>query len=131
MAKIISIIQKRHLITYKVLEKNDIRACGILDYKVFIELDNGKIRVVSADEYDIEGRTAQELIDHCEKDGVSPYGDRTVTIDEFNEFVQALQIDGAKPMDAIDSVLFALKESGCQCSDEVQKLIENFYPNIP
>lgn len=131
MARIISIIKERHLVTYKVSEKTNIRACGFYDYKVFIELDNGKMRVVSADEYDIEGRTAQELIDYCEKDGVSPYGDRTVTIDEFNEFVQALQIDGAKPMDAIDSVLFALKESGCQCSGDVEKLIENVYPNIP
>ena len=131
MARIISIIKERHLITYKVSEKTNIRACGFYDYKVFIELDNGKTLVVSAEEWDIEGRTAQELIDYCEKDGVSPYGDRTVTIDEFNEFVQALQIDGAKPMDAIDSVLFALKESGCQCSGDVEKLIENVYPNIP
>lgn len=131
MAKIISIIQKRHLITYKVLEKNDIRACGFHDYKVFIELDNGKMRVVSADEYDIEGRTAQELIDHCEKDGVRPYGDKIVSIKEFNEFVKAMLSEGYEPMDAIDSVLFALKESGCQCSDDVQKLIENLYPNIP
>lgn len=131
MARIISIIKERHLVTYKVLEKTNIRACGFYDYKVFIELDNGKTLVVSAEEWDIEGRTAQELIDYCEKDGVSPYGDRTVTIDEFNEFVQALQIDGAKPMDAIDSVLFALKESGCQCSGDVEKLIENVYPNIP
>ena len=131
MARIISIIKERHLVTYKVAEKTNIRACGFYDYKVFIELDNGKTLVVSAEEWDIEGRTAQELIDYCEKDGVSPYGDRTVTIDEFNEFVQALQIDGAKPMDAIDSVLFALKESGCQCSGDVEKLIENVYPNIP
>ena len=131
MARIISIIKERHLVTYKVSEKTNIRACGFYDYKVFIELDNGKTLVVSAEEWDIEGRTAQELIDYCEKEGVSPYGDRTVTIDEFNEFVQALQIDGAKPMDAIDSVLFALKESGCQCSGDVEKLIENVYPNIP
>ena len=131
MARMISIIKERHLVTYKVSEKTNIRACGFYDYKVCIELDNGKTLVVSAEEWDIEGRTAQELIDYCEKDGVSPYGDRTVTIDEFNEFVQALQIDGAKPMDAIDSVLFALKESGCQCSGDVEKLIENVYPNIP
>ena len=131
MARIISIIKERHLVTYKVSEKINIRACGFYDYKVFIELDNGKTLVVSAEEWDIEGRTAQELIDYCEKDGVSPYGDRIVTIDEFNEFVQALQIDGVKPMDAIDSVLFALKESGCQCSGDVEKLIENVYPNIP
>ena len=131
MARIISIVPKRHLVTFKVSEKNDLRACGFHDYKVFIELDNGKTLVVSAEEWDIEGRTAQELIDYCEKDGVSPYGDRTGTIDEFNEFVQALQIDDAKPMDAIDSVLFALKESGCQCSGDVEKLIENVYPNIP
>ena len=131
MARIISIIQERHLVTYKVSEKTNIRACGFYDYKVFIELDNGKMRVVSAEEWDIEGRTAQELIDYCEKDGVSPYGDRTVTIDEFNEFVEALQIDGTKPMDAIDSVLFVLKESGCQCSGDVEKLIKNVYPNIP
>lgn len=131
MARIISIIKERHLVTYKVSEKTNIRACGFYDYKVFIELDNGKTLVVSAEEWDIEGRTAQELIDYCEKDGVSPYGDRTVTIDEFNEFVQALQIDGAKPMDAIDSVLFVLKESGCQCSGDVEKLIKDVYPNIP
>ena len=112
-------------------EKSNIRACGFYDYKVFIELDNGKMLIVSAEEWDIEGRTAQELIDHCEKDGVRPFGDRIVSINEFNEFVEALQRDGTKPMDAIDMVLFTLKESGCQCSGDVAKLIENVYPNIP
>lgn len=131
MAKIISIIPKRHLIVYQVSEKPYIRGCGFCDYKVFIELDNGKMRVVSADEYDINGHTAQELIDRCEKDGVRPYDDNIVTMDEFNEFVGAMLREGDKPMEAIDSVLFALKESGCQCSDDVEKLIENVYPNIP
>jgi len=131
MAKIISIIPKRHLIVYQVSEKPYIRACGICDYKVFIELDNGKMRVVSADVDDIDGHTAQELIDRCEEDGLMPYDDHIVTMDEFNEFVEAMLRENDKPMDAIDSVLFALKESGCQCSDDVEKLIENVYPNIP
>ena len=131
MAKIISIVPKRHLVTYKVSEKSNIRACGFYDYKVFIELDNGKMLIVSAEEWDIEGRTAQELIDHCEKDGIRPYGDNIVSIKEFNEFVEAMLSDGAKPMDAIDMVLFTLKESGCECSGDVAKLIENVYPNIP
>ena len=130
MAKIISIIPKRHLVTFKVSEKSDLRACGFHDYKVFIELDNGKMCVVPADEWDIEGRTAQEIIDLCEKDGVRSYDD-IVSIKEFNVFVKAMLLEGDEPMGAIDSVLFALKESGCQCSDDVQKLIENVYPNIP
>lgn len=130
MAKIISIIQKRHLVTYKVSEKSNIRACGFHDYKVFIELDNGKMRIVSADEDDIEGHTAQEIIDDCEEAGLRPY-DNIVSIKEFNEFVQALLFERDEPIDAIDSVLFALKESGCQCSGDVEKLIENVYPNIP
>ena len=131
MAKIISIVPKRHLIVYQVSEKPYIRGCGISDYKVFIELDNGKMRIVSADEYDIDGHTAQELIDRCEKDGVRSYDDQTVTMDEFNEFVKALLREGDNPMEAIDTVLFLLKESGCQCSADVEKLIENVYPNIP
>ena len=131
MARIISIIQERHLVTYKVSEKTNIRACGFYDYKVLIELDNGKYRFFSVDEWEIDGHTAQEIIDDREKEEVRPFGDRTVTIDEFNEFVEALQIDGTKPMDAIDSVLFVLKESGCQCSGDVEKLIKDVYPNIP
>lgn len=130
MARIISIVPKRHLVTFKVSEKSDLRACGFHDYKVFIELDNGKMCVVPADEWDIEGHTAQEIIDLCEKDGVRSYDD-IVSIKEFNVFVKAMQLEGDEPMGAIDSVLFALKESGCQCSDDVQKLIENVYPNIP
>ena len=130
MARIISIVPKRHLVTFKVSEKNDLRACGFHDYKVFIELDNGNMCVVPADEYDIDGRTAQELIDLCEKDEVRSY-DNIVGIKEFNEFVKAMLFEGDEPMGAIDSVLFVLKESGCQCSDDVQKLIENVYPNIP
>ena len=131
MAKIISIVPKRHLIVYQVSEKPYIRGCGISDYKVFIELDNGKMRVVPADECDIDGHTAQEIIDRCKEEGVRSYDDQIVTIDEFNEFVKALLREGEKPMDAIDSVLFLLKESGCQCSGDVEKLIKNVYPNIP
>jgi hypothetical protein len=131
MANIISIIPKRHLATYKVSERINIRACGFYDYKVFIELDDGKIRVLSADESDIDGRTAQELIDHYDGEGIRSFDDNVVTMNDFNEFVRALQSEGDSPMDAIDSVLFTLKESGCQCSGDVEKLIENVYPNIP
>lgn len=131
MARIISIIQERHLVTYKVSEKTNIRACGFYDYKVLIELDNGKYRFFSVEECDIDGHTAQEIIDDCEKEEVRPFGDNIVSIKEFNEFVKAMLLEGDEPMDAIDSVLFVLKESGCQCSGDVEKLIKDVYPNIP
>ena len=130
MAKIISIVPKRHLVTYVVSKSKKLRGCAYYDYKVFVELDNGKYRLLSADDYDIDGHTAQEIIDDNEKEGTRIFDD-VVNMDLFNEFVLALQYEGDKPMDAIDSVLFTLKGSGCQCSGDVEKLIENVYPNIP
>lgn len=128
MAKIISIVPKRHLVTYVMSKSKKLRGCAYHDYKVFVELDDGKYRLLSADDYDIDGHTAQEIIDDNEKDDTRIFDD-VVNMDLFNEFVLALQYDGDKPMDAIDTVIFTLKESGCQCSGGVDELIKN-YPDL-
>lgn len=129
MARIISIVPKRHLVTYIMSEKKKLRGCAYHDYKVFVELNNGKHRLLSADDYDIDGNTAQEIIDDNEKEDIRIFDD-VVNMDLFNEFVLALQYDGDKPMDAIDTVIFTLKNSGCQCTQDVTELIKN-YPGLP
>jgi len=129
MAKIISIVPKRHLVTYVMSKSKKLRGCAYNDYKVFVELDNGKYRLLSADDYEIDGHTAQEIIDYNEKEDKRIFDD-VVNMELFNEFVLALQYDGDKPMDAIDTVIFTLKESGCQCSEGVDELIKN-YPGMP
>lgn len=128
MAKIISIVPKRHLVTYVMSKSKKLRGCAYHDYKVFVELDDGKYRLLSADDYDIDGYTAQEIIDDNEKEGIRIF-DNVVNMDHFNEFVLALQYDGDKPMDAIDTVIFTLKNSGCQCTQDVMELIKN-YPDL-
>ena len=129
MAKIISIVPKRHLVTYVMSKSKKLRGCAYNDYKVFVELDNGKYRLLSADDYEIDGHTAQEIIDYNEREDKRIFDD-VVNMELFNEFVLALQYDGDKPMDAIDTVIFTLKESGCQCSEGVDELIKN-YPGMP
>ena len=129
MAKIISIEPKRHLVTYVMSKSKKLRGCAYNDYKVFVELDNGKYRLLSADDYEIDGHTAQEIIDYNEREDKRIFDD-VVNMELFNEFVLALQYDGDKPMDAIDTVIFTLKESGCQCSEGVDELIKN-YPGMP
>lgn len=128
MAKIISIVPKRHLVTYVMSKDKKLRGCAYHDYKVFVELDDGKYRLLSADDYDIDGNTAQDIIDYNEEEGIRIFDD-VVNMDRFNEFVLALQCDGDKPMDAIDTVIFTLKESGCQCTQDVTELIKN-YPDV-
>lgn len=128
MAKIISIVPKRHLVTYVMSKNKKLRGCAYHDYKVFVELDDGKYRLLSADDYDIDGNTAQDIIDYNEEEGIRIFDD-VVNMDRFNEFVLALQCDGAKPMDAIDTVIFTLKGSGCQCTQDVTELIKN-YPDV-
>lgn len=128
MAKIISIIPKRHLVTFKMSDKSKLRGCGYYDYKAFVESDNGKISSLSVDESDIIYNTIEEIMQEQLKDEVTAFDD-VVTKDCFNEFVKAkILIEGDTPLAAFEDVLFILKESKCKCITYIQKLIDDVYP---
>ena len=128
MARIVNVIYKPHLATYKAYENTEYRCTGVCDYKVIVETNDEGIFVASiSDDFDLEGIELDELIEHLKKDGgledewVPFY--RAVGVEDMNNFINGQIEQGDTPLDALIGTLSDIRESGALCTDEVKKLI--------
>lgn len=128
MARIVNVIYKPHLATYKAYEDTEYRCTIVCEYKVVIETDDKEIFVASIlDDLDLEGIELDELIEHLKKDGgledewVPFY--RAVGVEDMNNFINGQIEQGDTPLDALFGILSNIRESGALCTDEVKELI--------
>ena len=128
MARIVNVIYKPHLATYKAYENTEYRCTIVCEYKVVIETDDKEIFVASIfDDLDLEGIELDELIEHLKKDGgledewVPFY--RAVGVEDMNNFINGQIEQGDTPLDALFGTLSDIRESGALCTDEVKELI--------
>ena len=128
MARIVNVIYKPHLATYKAYENTEYRCTIVCEYKVVIETDDKEIFVASIlDDLDLEGIELDELIEHLKKDGgledewVPFY--RAVGVEDMNNFINGQIEQGDTPLDALIGTLSNIRESGALCTDEVKELI--------
>ena len=128
MARIVNVIYKPHLATYKAYENTEYRCTIVCEYKVVIETDDKEIFVASiSDDLDLEGIKLDELIEHLKKDGgledewVPFY--RAVGVEDMNNFINGQIEQGDTPLDALIGTLSNIRESGALCTDEVKELI--------
>ena len=128
MARIVNVIYKPHLATYKAYENTEYRCTIVCEYKVVIETDDKEIFVASiSDDLDLEGIKLDELIEHLKKDGgledewVPFY--RAVGVEDMNNFINGQIEQGDTPLDALIGTLSDIRESGALCTDEVKELI--------
>ena len=128
MARIVNVIYKPHLATYKAYENTEYRCTIVCEYKVVIETDDKEIFVASiSDDFDLEGIELDELIEHLKKDGgledewVPFY--RAVGVEDMNNFINGQIEQGDTPLDALIGTLSDIRESGALCTDEVKELI--------
>lgn len=128
MARIISVLYKPHLVTYKAYEKTEYRCTTVCEYKVIIETDDKEIFVASImNDSDLQEIELDKLIEHIEKDGGLedewvPFN-RAVGVDDINCFINGGIETGETPLDALIGTLSDIRESGAICTDEVKKLI--------
>ena len=129
MARIVNMIYKPHLASFKAYDDAENKCCVICDYKVVMETDDGRLLIASVmDDSDLMGFRIDEAIKNLE-DGnqciFRPVQHR-VGINEVNDFLKAELMEGSnKPIEAYRYVLDTIRESGCLCTDEVKKLLEN------
>ena len=128
MARIVNVIYKPHLATYKAYENSEYRCTIVCEYKIVIETDDKEIFVASiSDDFDLEGIELDELIEHLKKDGglkdewVPFY--RAVGVEDMNNFINGQIEQGDTPLDALIGTLSDIRESGALCTDEVKELI--------
>ena len=128
MARIVNVIYKPHLATYKAYENTEYRCTIVCEYKVVIETDDKEIFVASiSDDLDLEGIELDELIEHLKKDrGLEdewvPFY-RAVGVEDMNNFINGQIEQGDTPLDALIGTLSDIRESGALCTDEVKELI--------
>ena len=128
MARIVNVIYKPHLATYKAYENTEYRCTIVCEYKVVIETDDKEIFVASIlDDLDLEGIELDELIEHLKNDGGledewGPF-DRAVGVEDMNNFINGQIEQGDTPLDALIGTLSNIRESGALCTDEVKELI--------
>ena len=128
MARIVNVIYKPHLATYKAYDNSDFRCCTMCDYKVIIEESNGCLLVASIlDEACLEEIDLDELVEHLSKGGEDedefyPFN-RAVGISDINNFINGFIEEGDQPLSALSRVLQDIRKSGVWCTDEVKKLI--------
>lgn len=128
MARIVNVIYKPHLATYKAYENTEYRCTIVCEYKVVIETDDKEIFVASiSDDFVLEGIELDEIIEHLKKDGgledewVPFY--RAVGVEDMNNFINGQIEQGDTPLDALIGTLSNIRESGALCTDEVKELI--------
>ena len=129
MARIVNVIYKPHLATYKAYDNSDFRCCSMCDYKVIIEESNGCLLVASIlDEACLKEIDLDELVEHLLKGGEDedefyPFN-RAVGISDINNFINGSIEEGDKPLSALSKVLQDIRESGVRCTDEVKEILE-------
>lgn len=129
MSRIVNVIYKPHLATFKAYDDAENKCCVICDYKVIIETDDRRILIASVmDDCDLKGFDIDDTIKNLE-DGnqciFRPVQHR-IDINELNDFLEGEIDEGSnKPIEAFRYVLDTIRESGCLCNDEVKKLLEN------
>ncbi len=129
MARIVNVIYKPHLVTYKAYDSSDYRCCGICDYKVVIEKDNGRLLVASImDDACLREIDLEQLVERLSKKGENedefyPFIG-AVYVSDINKFINGLIEQGHEPLEALSRVLQEIRESGVWCTDEVKEILE-------
>ena len=128
MARIVNVIYKPHLATYKAYENTEYRCTIVCEYKVVIETDDKEIFVASIlDDSELEDIELDKLIEHLKKDGglenewVPFY--RAVGVEDMNNFINGQIEQGDTPLDALIGTLSDIRESGALCTNEVKELL--------
>ena len=128
MARIVNVIYKPHLATFKAYDGAEHRCTIVCEYKVVIETDEKEIFVASIlDDSELQDIELDKLIEHLKKDGGMEDEwvafNVPVKVSDLNYFISGGMEQGNTPLDALLGTLSDIRESGALCTDEVKELI--------
>ena len=141
MARIINVIRQPHLVTFRAYKNSNYRCCGVCDYKVIIENEDGELLVSSVldddclKDFDLEEAIRKEADDTRNQVWFYRFN-HAVGKDDIDNFVNGqIEQSADRAVDSFCDVLARLRESNCIISnsgmgalkalkDELDKTIE-------
>ena len=134
MARIINVIRHPHLVTFRAYDTSDYRCCGVCDYQVIIETDDGKLLMSSVlDEdcmadFDLDEAIRKESDDTHNQDWFYRFT-HAVGKDDIDNFVNGqIEQSADHAIESFCDVLARLRESNCIISNsgmEALKMLKN------
>lgn len=135
MARIVNVIYRPHLVSYKVCEETDYRCCGVCDYKVIIETDNGQLLTASIlDDCDLRQFDLEEAIrkagdDTQNQDFYYPF-EHCVNEKDFDSFVNGHIEEGSDAAKAFSRTVSALRKSNHNISESLREQLNRLATEI-
>ena len=133
MARVVNVIHKPHLAKYRADDvPQHLRSCIVCNYKVIVELDDGRLIASSVlddfglKEFDIEECVKNELSESRDEDWFYPV-ERPVCVEDLNIFIESSIEEGYKPLKSVLDVLKQVKRSGCLVTEGVKEILENVH----
>lgn len=128
MARIVNVIESPHLVTYKGYEDSEYVCCGVCQYKVFIETDEGSLLAASVlddsdlHEFDVDKATEELLKDSHDSDFFYTFN-KCVGVDDFSSFVNGMVETGYNATEALTSVIHDIIEGHALVSRELREVM--------
>lgn len=135
MARIVNVIYRPHLVSYRGYEKTDYRCCAVCAYKVVIETDDGQLLIASAmDDFDICDFDIEEAIrkisdETQNQDYFYPF-ERCVDEKNFDSFVNGHIEAGSKAIEAFFDTVSALHETNHNVTDSLREQLNRLATEI-
>ena len=130
MARIVNVIYKPHLCTYKAYDNSDYRCPIVCDYKVVIESDKQMFVASVLDDEDLREFDISDFLCKLAANGDLWYPFQgLITEDTINNYLEGLIETGVKPLEALHQVFSDIRRSEANCSGEVKKMIDKYFTN--
>lgn len=135
MARIVNVIYRPHLVSYRAYEETDYRCCTVCDYKVFIETDNGQLMTASVlddcgiGEFDIEEAIRMTSDETQNQDFFYPF-ERRVDEKDFDSFVNGRIETGSKAIEAFSDTVSALHQANHHITDSLREQLNRLATEI-
>ena len=130
MRRIVNVIYKPHLATYKAYDEAKDRCCCVCDWKVIVEMEDGGLLTCSVidedclSDFDLQSDVDKQLANN-ETDVYHRFR-YAVGVTDVEEFIRAQIDEGSDSVfAAIKRVFSEIRESGQRCTREVEELMEN------
>lgn len=135
MARIVNVIYRPHLVSYRGYEETDYRCCAVCGYKVVIETDNGQLLTASVMndddicEFDIEEAIRKTSDKTQNQDFFYPF-ERCVDEKDFDSFVNGLIETGCKAIESFSDTVSALHQTNHNITDSLRKQLNSLATEI-
>lgn len=135
MARIVSVIYRPHLVSYKGCNETNYRCCAVCNYKVVIETDDGWLLIASAmDDFDIREFDIEEAIrkisdETQNQDCFYPF-ENCVGEKDFDSFVNGLIETGGNTIEAFSNTVSAIHQTNHNITDSLREQLNRLATEI-